>query len=168
MDRAELADPRFPAAVELVRRCGAGGFQIRWSGRPESGGAEYDEGDPVPVVWIAIADFTGASSSAQLDGYETAAGMTPLTAVLRLADQLVDGAICLHCKRPTGVSHDFGDAMPLSRAVCWYQFDPELSTYRRSCEGDTPRVRRNEPCPCGSGKKFKQCHGVSKGGAEST
>ena len=24
---------------------------------------------------------------------------------------------------------------------------------------DIPRVGRNEPCPCGSGKKFKQCHG---------
>ncbi|MDP1897982.1 MAG: SEC-C metal-binding domain-containing protein [Sulfurimicrobium sp.] len=21
------------------------------------------------------------------------------------------------------------------------------------------RVGRNEPCPCGSGKKYKQCHG---------
>ena len=26
-------------------------------------------------------------------------------------------------------------------------------------EPDTPRVGRNEPCPCGSGKKYKQCHG---------
>ena len=24
---------------------------------------------------------------------------------------------------------------------------------------DQPRVGRNDPCPCGSGKKFKQCHG---------
>jgi preprotein translocase subunit SecA len=24
---------------------------------------------------------------------------------------------------------------------------------------DTPKVGRNEPCPCGSGKKFKNCHG---------
>jgi uncharacterized protein len=24
---------------------------------------------------------------------------------------------------------------------------------------ETPKVGRNEPCPCGSGKKFKQCHG---------
>ncbi len=24
---------------------------------------------------------------------------------------------------------------------------------------DIPRVGRNEPCPCGSGKKYKQCHG---------
>ena len=22
------------------------------------------------------------------------------------------------------------------------------------------KVARNEPCPCGSGKKFKHCHGV--------
>jgi hypothetical protein len=24
---------------------------------------------------------------------------------------------------------------------------------------DQPKVGRNEPCPCGSGKKFKRCHG---------
>jgi preprotein translocase subunit SecA len=23
----------------------------------------------------------------------------------------------------------------------------------------TQRVGRNDPCPCGSGKRFKQCHG---------
>ena len=26
-------------------------------------------------------------------------------------------------------------------------------------EMEVPRVGRNEPCPCGSGKKYKQCHG---------
>jgi len=26
-------------------------------------------------------------------------------------------------------------------------------------EAQQPRVGRNEPCPCGSGKKYKQCHG---------
>jgi uncharacterized protein YecA (UPF0149 family) len=26
---------------------------------------------------------------------------------------------------------------------------------------DAPKVGRNEPCPCGSGKKFKHCHGAS-------
>ncbi|WP_186115508.1 preprotein translocase subunit SecA [Burkholderia gladioli] len=25
--------------------------------------------------------------------------------------------------------------------------------------GEVPRVGRNDPCPCGSGKKYKQCHG---------
>ena len=28
-----------------------------------------------------------------------------------------------------------------------------------SDQEQTPRVGRNEPCPCGSGKKYKQCHG---------
>ena len=26
---------------------------------------------------------------------------------------------------------------------------------------EEPKVGRNEPCPCGSGKKFKRCHGVA-------
>ncbi len=26
-------------------------------------------------------------------------------------------------------------------------------------KSEIPRVGRNEPCPCGSGKKYKQCHG---------
>jgi len=34
-------------------------------------------------------------------------------------------------------------------------FDPSSSTYRRI----TPKTGRNEPCPCGSGKKFKHCCG---------
>jgi len=33
--------------------------------------------------------------------------------------------------------------------------DQKVETIRR----ETPKVGRNEPCPCGSGKKFKQCHG---------
>ena len=25
---------------------------------------------------------------------------------------------------------------------------------------DEPKVGRNDPCPCGSGKKYKKCHGA--------
>jgi preprotein translocase subunit SecA len=34
---------------------------------------------------------------------------------------------------------------------------PEMvvETVRR----EEPKVGRNDPCPCGSGKKYKQCHG---------
>ncbi|HEX2757262.1 MAG TPA: SEC-C metal-binding domain-containing protein, partial [Thermoanaerobaculia bacterium] len=28
-----------------------------------------------------------------------------------------------------------------------------------------PQVGRNEPCPCGSGKKYKKCHGATGTGA---
>ena len=33
-------------------------------------------------------------------------------------------------------------------------------SHRRPAAGAAmPRVGRNDPCPCGSGKKYKQCHG---------
>ncbi|OEZ33767.1 preprotein translocase subunit SecA [Francisella endosymbiont of Amblyomma maculatum] len=32
---------------------------------------------------------------------------------------------------------------------------PKVQQVRR----ESPKVRRNDPCPCGSGKKYKQCHG---------
>ena len=45
---------------------------------------------------------------------------------------------------------------------------PDGDTKRRSSEPqkrpvrrDEQRVGRNDPCPCGSGKKYKQCHGAS-------
>jgi uncharacterized protein YecA (UPF0149 family) len=31
----------------------------------------------------------------------------------------------------------------------------KVETYRR----EEPRVGRNDPCPCGSGKKYKKCCG---------
>ncbi|HJR16513.1 MAG TPA: SEC-C metal-binding domain-containing protein [Gemmatimonadales bacterium] len=27
---------------------------------------------------------------------------------------------------------------------------------------EVPEVGRNDPCPCGSGKKYKKCHGVGR------
>ena len=36
--------------------------------------------------------------------------------------------------------------------------DPELQVMRNRNRAATPSVGRNEPCPCGSGRKFKQCH----------
>ncbi|HEY2152437.1 MAG TPA: preprotein translocase subunit SecA [Vicinamibacterales bacterium] len=35
--------------------------------------------------------------------------------------------------------------------------DAMLKTVRR----DEPKVGRNDPCPCGSGKKYKKCHGTA-------
>jgi preprotein translocase subunit SecA len=31
----------------------------------------------------------------------------------------------------------------------------EVQTFKR----ESPKVGRNDPCPCGSGKKYKKCHG---------
>ncbi len=35
------------------------------------------------------------------------------------------------------------------------------SAKRRPVTRETPRIGRNDPCPCGSGKKYKACHGRS-------
>ena len=34
--------------------------------------------------------------------------------------------------------------------------DAAVRTMRR----DSPKTGRNDPCPCGSGKKYKKCHGA--------
>ncbi len=49
-------------------------------------------------------------------------------------------------------------AAPASRMV-----DSALSQLRQPApapKADLPRVGRNDPCPCGSGKKYKKCHGT--------
>jgi preprotein translocase subunit SecA len=35
----------------------------------------------------------------------------------------------------------------------------EAGQPRQPMVRDEPKVGRNDPCPCGSGKKFKHCHG---------
>jgi preprotein translocase subunit SecA len=35
------------------------------------------------------------------------------------------------------------------------------STASKTVSNGAPKVGRNDPCPCGSGKKFKKCHGVA-------
>lgn len=37
----------------------------------------------------------------------------------------------------------------------------EIENAARNGPVDWSSVGRNDPCPCGSGKKFKKCHGVS-------
>ena len=37
---------------------------------------------------------------------------------------------------------------------------PEIKLPSITIKRDTPKVGRNDPCPCGSGKKFKNCHGA--------
>ena len=37
---------------------------------------------------------------------------------------------------------------------------PAATTSIRQVKRDEPKVGRNDPCPCGSGKKYKKCHGA--------
>lgn len=110
-------DPRFVAAVDLIGRTGAEQFVIRY--------CDEDE----PLVWIAQARYHGH--------WQVAAALGPVGAVLALCDSLIDGGTCQHCQRPTGFAADV-DPMPLEPFICWYQWDPELRTFRRGCAGGVP------------------------------
>jgi len=38
--------------------------------------------------------------------------------------------------------------------------EPEVQLPKITIRRDAPKVGRNDPCPCGSGKKYKHCHGA--------
>lgn len=155
----DVKAPRFTAALDLLHRTGATTVQVRWSD------------DETPTVWIVVVGWNVDPSSGkpappgEVDGepgFESAAALDPVTAAFRLCAEVIDGSRCLHCQRPAGFEPKSLDTMPLDKLVCWYQWDPENSTFRRGCEGDDglyQGVGRNDPCPCGSGLKFKKCHG---------
>jgi hypothetical protein len=116
-------DPRFFAAIRLLERTGMQTFGIRY------------QDDEKPVVWVAVATWD-KKRTPDLEGAEAAGAMTPLEAVMRLCEVVIDGGQCTHCKRAAAVESDWIGNMPLENAVCWYRYDPELQEFRRGCEGD--------------------------------
>lgn len=125
---AETVDPRAMAALDMLRRTGAADMQVRYSD------------DEQPVVWFAVARYRWANGRPQPEGpvtrWETAAGHDPTEALLRLCERVIDGALCVHCERPSMFLPDLDPGKtPLDKLVCEYEWDPELSTFRRSCEG---------------------------------
>ncbi len=40
-----------------------------------------------------------------------------------------------------------------------YQNEPFQYSYQEPIKRDSPKIGRNDPCPCGSGKKYKKCCG---------
>ena len=117
MSIPEFNDAKFLAVVDLLGRTKAREFQIRYCDEEK------------PIVWIAAARWG--------ETWQAAGGLTPWTAVFRLAESVMDGGRCTHCDKPTAVddkpADEFLDA--INELVCFYRYDPELKTFRRSCEG---------------------------------
>jgi preprotein translocase subunit SecA len=40
-----------------------------------------------------------------------------------------------------------------------YYTEPQETAVKRTPVQAGPKIGRNDPCPCGSGKKYKSCHG---------
>lgn len=122
-----LEDPRFIPAIDMIRRTGAKEVQIRFSD------------DESPTVWMVVAGYTWRDGKPRAQGkvnrHAVGAGLDPLSAAFSLLDDTLDGGRCEHCHRVTGFEPTI-DPMPLADHVCWYQWDPEMKTFRRGCEGD--------------------------------
>lgn len=112
------------ACADLLQRIGAREMRVGHS----------DPEDGQPIVWYATASFRSADNA-----WEAAGAMSPDRAMYRLCERVCDGGTCTHCARPTGIVVDTQAAdMPGTALVCWYAYDPELQTFRRSCEGKVP------------------------------
>lgn len=109
---------RAKAAIELIRRTSARHFELRYSD------------DSPPVVFMAIAGYEQGGRTL----YEVDASLDPERAVLRLAERLIDGGICVHCQRPAGLDPDSLDSMPMNKMICWYQYDPGAKRFVRGCD----------------------------------
>jgi SEC-C motif-containing protein len=61
--------------------------------------------------------------------------------------------------RSNGVEHDHREISTfVKREGIWYFSDGRVLG-PRTVRHDGPRIGRNDPCPCGSGKKYKKCCG---------
>ena len=61
---------------------------------------------------------------------------------------------------PTGAPGLFGDGSSARRTAPRPARTGGDDAAVRTVRREMPKVGRNEPCPCGSGKKFKKCHGA--------
>jgi preprotein translocase subunit SecA len=59
----------------------------------------------------------------------------------------------------SGTSHDEVGQFAMAESQRAAAQAPQGETKVKQIKLETPKVGRNDPCPCGSGKKYKKCHG---------
>ena|SRR5436190_7260900 len=121
-----IEDPRYVAAIDLVRRNGAREIQLR-----------YDD-EQNPIVWVAVAGFSiikgKPSGRGKVNAHQAGGALSPLEAIFALCRACLDRhGLCVHCGRNTMFDESF-ESQPLEKFYCWYQWDPEMKTFRRGCE----------------------------------
>jgi preprotein translocase subunit SecA len=89
-----------------------------------------------------------------LDSVKNDVTRTLMTVRLQSPEQVTEAAAQLE-SRAESISNVTYTAPTETGEVQQY-VDPQ------TVAADVPRVGRNEPCPCGSGKKYKHCHGLLK------
>jgi SEC-C motif-containing protein len=71
-----------------------------------------------------------------------------------------EGVVVFHAKyRAEGKEHDHLEHSQFERENGEWKFLDAQGIQQGPLRREGPKVGRNDPCPCGSGKKFKKCHG---------
>lgn len=65
-------------------------------------------------------------------------------------------------ERPLTTLDDAIDDLVMAVADLW-ELNREARYKVEARRRDSPKTGRNDPCPCGSGRKFKRCHGAEAG-----
>jgi SEC-C motif-containing protein len=100
--------------------------------------------------WASRADFTG------LEILNTEAGgpNDETGGVEFIASYSIDGTPHQHHEKATFRRID----------GAWFFVDGQV-VVKQPIRRESPKISRNEPCSCGSGKKYKRCHGAVGAGA---
>jgi len=95
-------------------------------------------------------------SASNLSSFENMLSILARKAKTQGPEDLDPGASTMaRLQPPPDARPPAGAALPLPTAAP----EPEIQLPKVTIKRDTPKVGRNDPCPCGSGKKYKHCHG---------
>jgi hypothetical protein len=127
--------------------------------------ADPDELTLLDAVATLAADLSGSEMHDQLRGWFDAGLLNPEFADWEWMQEQMDTAMVEHIRE----MRDSGRGFPtdLQAELAWW-YEPEVDEVDEEAEAppqlpyirETPKVGRNDPCPCGSGKKYKKCCGA--------
>ena len=112
---------KLKAAMDFLRSIGAEHVRLRVSN------------DEEPEIWIVVAEYKG-KNRLHIRGTHVEASLDATRAAIRLCERLVDGSYCVHCEKRVAIEAELLAKMPFDHMICWYQYDPEMKVFRRSCE----------------------------------
>jgi preprotein translocase subunit SecA len=90
-----------------------------------------------------------------LDSVKNEVTRVLMTVKIQSSEQLDEAAVAMENKAESIANVTYTAPSETGEA----QTTVDEQTLRNSAASQVPRVGRNEPCPCGSGKKYKHCHG---------
>jgi len=146
-----------------------GGFDP-WIPRAEApdGPAADGPGEPGPAASALLSWAAGFDSAArlfpgldELDDVAVEAALDVIYRHLPEEDAPADGGLDAGVGAVRGIADLDAAVGELVEAVAELYDRTTPLRYRVEAQRrDTPKVGRNDPCPCGSGRKFKHCHGA--------